>query len=68
MLLLNIFNHCHNYMTDKLYHIIVVHLALIGIRTHVSGECICSCKSNYHAITINGLSSHPVQGEVYTIM
>jgi hypothetical protein len=49
-------------VTDKLYHIIVVHLALIGIRTqNISGDCICSCKSNYHTITINGLSSHHVQ-------
>ena len=30
----------------------VVHLALIGIRTHnISADCIGSCKSNYHIIT-----------------
>ena len=42
--------------TDQLYHIIiVVHLALVEIRTHnISGDstdCIGSCKSNYHTIT-----------------
>ena len=30
----------------------VVHLALIEIQTHnISGDCIGSCKSNYHMIT-----------------
>jgi hypothetical protein len=41
-------------VTDKLYHINAVHLALIEIRTTsvvISTDCIGSCKSNYHKIT-----------------
>jgi len=30
-----------------------VHLVMNGVRTHnnISGDCTCSCKSNYHTFT-----------------